>query len=401
MILTAPERPKSGSSVKTLNSIELFAGAGGLSLGIHAAGFQHRQLVEFNQFAVETLRENSQRLLNLSPDGVTKADVATVDFSQYVGQLDLLAGGPPCQPFSMAGKSVGQNDSRNMFPIFLDIASQVLPKSILIENVRGLLRKKFEDYFRYILLRTTYPLCRHSLDEHWTSHYVRLMSIRESEFLDSESYNVTYQLVDAADYGIAQRRERVIITAYRRDLGIAPGYLQQSHSRDSLYYDQNVGGTYWTSRNIQSRSQGLPIELSSMRGGRQEMLLTCKPWKTVRDVIGDLPSAVDRGECPLFPNHVQHPGARVYECHTGSSLDMPAKALKAGTHGTPGGENMIRLEEGGVRYFTTREAARIQAFPDDWVFHGTWGACIKQLGNAVPVELARKFASEIYLNLTK
>jgi site-specific DNA-cytosine methylase len=103
-----------------------------------------------------------------------------------------------------------------------------------------------------------------------------------------------------------------------------------------------------------------------------------------------------------IPNHVQHPGARIYIGHIGSFYDYPAKALKAGTHGTPGGENILKIPGGDlVRYFTTREAARLQTFPDDYRFHGTWGACIKQLGNAVPVEVIRLFAAKIQESLIK
>jgi len=122
-----------------------------------------------------------------------------------------------------------------------------------------------------------------------------------------------------------------------------------------------------------------------------------KPWLTVRDAIGDLPNPVERGMNELIPNHTQHPGARIYKSHVGSYYDFPAKALKAGTNGTPGGENMVRIpgEINSVRYFTTREAARLHTFPDEWRFAGTWGSCIKQLGNAVPVVLARQYGQEI------
>lgn len=125
-----------------------------------------------------------------------------------------------------------------------------------------------------------------------------------------------------------------------------------------------------------------------------------QPWKTVRDALSDLPQPVLRGQKEEIHNHVQHPGARIYSGHIGSYWDYPAKALKAGTHGTPGGENVLcETSNDLVRYFTTREAARLQTFPDEWRFHGTWGACIKQLGNAVPVELATRFSQEIQQRL--
>ena len=94
-------------------------------------------------------------------------------------------------------------------------------------------------------------------------------------------------------------------------------------------------------------------------------------------------------------NHIVNPGARSYPGHTGSPLDEPAKTLKAGDHGVPGGENMLARPDGSIRYFTVREAARLQTFPDDYVFQGAWSEAMRQLGNAVPVKLAESIASAV------
>ncbi|MGM0485902.1 MAG: DNA cytosine methyltransferase, partial [Planctomycetota bacterium] len=94
-------------------------------------------------------------------------------------------------------------------------------------------------------------------------------------------------------------------------------------------------------------------------------------------------------------NHCLNPGARVYKGHTGSALDDPAKVLKAGDHGVPGGENMLAYTNANVRYFTVREAARLQTFPDRYVFQGAWTEAMRQLGNAVPVALAKAVAESI------
>jgi DNA (cytosine-5)-methyltransferase 1 len=96
-----------------------------------------------------------------------------------------------------------------------------------------------------------------------------------------------------------------------------------------------------------------------------------------------------KAEALHFHNHRYQPGARSYPGHTGSPLDLPAKTLKAGVHGVPGGENMLLRPDGSVRYFTVRESARLQTFPDDYQLHGSWTESMRQLGNAVPVELAR------------
>ena len=185
----------------------------------------------------------------------------------------------------------------------------------------------------------------------------------------------------------------MIIWGFRRDLDIEPPRLVPTHSREALLRDQFINCHYWERHGIEAFDHLTKKDKPLLEKLRKDMTLlefdTLLPWRTVRDVIGDLPPPVNRGQEELFPNHIQHPGARVYPNHIGSFYDYPAKALKAGTHGTPGGENMLRSRNGEVRYFTTREAARIQTFPDKWIFHGAWGSCIRQMGNAVPVEIGR------------
>jgi DNA (cytosine-5)-methyltransferase 1 len=105
------------------------------------------------------------------------------------------------------------------------------------------------------------------------------------------------------------------------------------------------------------------------------------PWVTVRDALTGL------GEPNGKKNHVLQPGARVYPGHTGSPLDQPAKAQKAGDHGVPGGENMMVRDDGSVRYFSLRESARLQGLPDTYEFPGSWSESMRQLGNAVPAQL--------------
>jgi DNA (cytosine-5)-methyltransferase 1 len=118
------------------------------------------------------------------------------------------------------------------------------------------------------------------------------------------------------------------------------------------------------------------------------------PWLTVRDAIGDLPDSEKKPRSGIA-NHTFNPGARSYAGHTGSPLDEPAKTLKAGDHGVPGGENMLARVDGSVRYFTVREAARLQTFPDDYTFCGAWTEAMRQLGNAVPVRLAETVARSV------
>jgi DNA (cytosine-5)-methyltransferase 1 len=112
-------------------------------------------------------------------------------------------------------------------------------------------------------------------------------------------------------------------------------------------------------------------------------------WQTVRDAISDLPDPRDLKAASHVDNHVFRDGARVYAGHSGSKLDEPSKTIKAGAHGVPGGENMVVLDDGSVRYYTVRESARVQTFPDDYLFSASWTESMRQIGNAVPVKLAR------------
>jgi len=116
------------------------------------------------------------------------------------------------------------------------------------------------------------------------------------------------------------------------------------------------------------------------------------PWRTVRDALHGIPDPkTQRG----IDDHVFHDGARTYPGHTGSDIDWPAKTIKAGGHGVPGGENMIRYPDGSVRYFTVCEAKRIQTFPDSFVIKGAWGEAMRQIGNAVPVLLGEMIGREL------
>lgn len=125
------------------------------------------------------------------------------------------------------------------------------------------------------------------------------------------------------------------------------------------------------------------------------------PWRTVRDALLGIPDPErEPSAAKAYLNHGFQAGARRYTGHTGSPLDEPAKTLKAGVHGVPGGENMLLRSDGSVRYFTIRESARLQTFPDDFLFHGAWSEAMRQLGNAVPVSLAELLARDIKHHLS-
>ncbi|WP_295529193.1 DNA cytosine methyltransferase [Novosphingobium sp. Chol11] len=199
---------------------------------------------------------------------------------------------------------------------------------------------------------------------------------------------MVYRVLNAADYGVPQRRERVVFVGFRDDLAVQWAFPKTTHSLDSLLWDQFRSREYGERHNTQVLALIDPKLLS--RALKLKERPDTKSWQTVRDAIGDLP---DPEHMPTDSSRVHdhrfQPGARSYPGHTGSPLDLPAKTLKAGVHGVPGGENMLLRLNGAVRYFTVRESARLQTFPDNYRLHGSWSESMRQLGNAVPVELAR------------
>ncbi|MGC9454643.1 MAG: DNA cytosine methyltransferase [Phycisphaerae bacterium] len=375
-----------------MRSIELFAGAGGLALGTAKAGFRHTAVLEKERNACETLRWNTTRGPKEAKNWkILEGDVAEYDFRVHEGEIDLVSGGPPCQPFSIGGKHRGYQDQRDMFPQAVRAIRETRPKAFLFENVKGLLRQNFANYFSYIIHQLRYPEVVPRGDEEWTDHLRRLEAIHTKGNHAGLSYNVVYQLLNAADYGVPQRRERVFIVGLRNDLSAEFSFPHATHGEDALVYEKWVSGEYWERHRIPKAKRPQVPERLRRRVERLSTLIPdmlLKPSRTVRDAISDLPSIVLGRTCTKVPNHYLNPGARSYPGHTGSAWDEPAKTLKAGDHGVPGGENTLRLADGSVRYFTVRECARLQTFPDDWVFQGSWTESMRQLGNAVPVKLA-------------
>lgn len=173
--------PFTGGLESRLSSLELCAGGGGQALGLEEAGFSHSALVEIDRHSCDTLRHNR-------PDwNVVQEDLNLFDAAPYAGQVDLLAGGLPCPPFSRAGKQLGEEDERNLWPAALRIVEQIKPKAILFENVRGILDAVFDDF------RT-----------------------RFSSAPELDDYSSEWRLLNACDFGVSQLRPRVVFVAIRK-----------------------------------------------------------------------------------------------------------------------------------------------------------------------------------------
>lgn len=327
-----------------MKSIELFSGCGGLAKGLENAGFEHCAFVEFNKWACESLR------MNFDPRFVHEVDVRKFDFSTFSG-IDLVAGGPPCQPFSLGGLAKAHNDQRDMFPQAVRAIRELQPKAFIFENVKGLLRKSFSAYFNYILFRLTFPDFLEKEGETWQSHSERLQSLFYPQW-NGLKYRVQFKLLNAADYGVPQFRERVFIIGLRSDVS---------------------GEWCWPEPTVKYSDR-----------------------LTVWDVIKKLPDPKAKHR---LRDHVFVDGARAYPGHTGSDIDKPSKTVKAGAHGVPGGENMICFADGSVRYMTVREAKLIQTFPPAYEISGPWGEALRQIGNAVPVKLAEIMGRQLFRTL--
>jgi DNA (cytosine-5)-methyltransferase 1 len=393
------------SKKKKTTSVELFSGLGGLSLGLGYAGCSHEALIEINEDACESIRINQKRNFELVKDwNVFQGDVKDFPYHTLKSSIELVAGGPPCQPFSLGGKHKGHEDERDGFPLAANVINTLTPKAFIFENVKGLLRASFAEYFEYVILRLTYPEITKKPSEEWQQHLDRLEKVHTKGKFDGLKYNVVFRLLNAADYGVPQHRERVFIVGFRSDLGIEWSFPKATHSEDELVKSKWVTGEYWDLHKVaKAKRQPIPPSLEGAVS-RLSVGSLFKPdtqrWQTVRDALSGLPEpSREESKQSKFLNHLFRGGAKSYPGHTGSYIDEPSKTLKAGGHGVPGGENMLRLEDGTVRYFTVRESARIQTFPDDYFISGSWTESMRQIGNAVPVLLAKKVGESVLSQL--
>jgi DNA (cytosine-5)-methyltransferase 1 len=324
----------------SMDSVELFGGAGGLALGLHAAGIQAHTVVEWDTRVSASFVANAGRL---GSPAVLHEDARHIPF-ETLQPCDVISGGPPCQPFSNGGRHQGPDDARDMFPVALNAVRALKPKAFIFENVRGLMRPAFSEYVGALVKRM--------------EHGGEAPSRKRAR---TREYHVAHAVVNAADYGVPQARHRAFFIGIRMDAGDTVSLPAPTHSRSAL--------------------------VSQLEGNEEPDEQTLRPWVTTRQAIGDLPDPTKKSNGRVL-NHEFRDGARSYAGHTGSRLDWPSKTIKAGVHGVPGGENMVQLDNGTVRYLTVREAARIQTFPDWFRFEGAWSNAMRQIGNAVPPLLA-------------
>jgi DNA (cytosine-5)-methyltransferase 1 len=230
-----------------LKCLEIFSGAGGLAKGLELSGFEHLAFVEVNKHACATLSEN------FDTKKIFCGDIRNFDLDA-LDSVDLIAGGPPCQPFSLGGKHQANQDSRDMFPYAIQAINKLRPKAFIFENVKGLLRPAFADYFDYIILRLSYPDFVAKPNADWREHLEKLRSTSKLSYA-GKKYDVQFKLINAADYGVPQMRERVIIVGTRANLALNWSFPNATHSEDRLLWDMAITGDYWKQHQIAKSSQ--------------------------------------------------------------------------------------------------------------------------------------------------
>lgn len=337
--------------IKDFSVLELFAGAGGLAIGLEKAGLKCKALNEIDKWACQTLRQNRPHW------NVLEGDIKEYNFSEYKNKIDIVTGGFPCQAFSYAGKKLGLNDARGtLFYEFARVVSEIQPKICIGENVRGLLNH----------------------DKGKTLE--GMISI-----LDEIGYRVVspVQVLKAINYNVPQKRERLILVAVRKNIDIdykyPKPYSEIYNLKDALkkgkLFDKDV-----------PKSKG-----SSYPEHKKKVLDLVPPKGYWRDLPIDIQKEYMQKSFYL--------GGGKTGMARRIGWDEPCLTLTC----SPAQKQTERCHPEETRPFTVREYARIQTFPDEWSFSGSISQQYKQIGNAVPVNLALEIGYSIvsFLNKTE
>ena len=328
-------------------SIELFAGAGGLALGVEKAGFNTLGLLEFDKDAADTLKKNRPNW-NVINDDI--ANISCLDLEKYFsikkGELDLLSGGAPCQAFSYAGKRLGLEDARGtLFYHYALFLEKLQPKMFLFENVRGLLTH-----------------------DHGKTYSTML------DIFTRAGYTIDKQVLNAWNYGVPQKRERLITIGIRNDLvGKTEYRFPKAHSYKPVLRDV-----------LLDCPDGPGVPYGEKKRKIFELVPAGGYWRDIDPAIAK----------EYMKSCWDMEGGRTGILRR-MSMDEPSLTVLT----SPSQKQTERCHPLEARPFTVRENARCQTFPDDWEFCGNVSAQYKQVGNAVPVNLAYDIAREIVHSL--
>ncbi len=305
-----------------LSAVEICAGAGGQALGLEQAGFRHEAAAEIDADACETLRGNRG-----ADWKIIEGDVRDLDGRQFTG-VDLVAGGVPCPPFSVAGRQLGRADERDLFPEALRLIAEIRPRAALLENVRGLAEGRFDGYRAAVSGR-----------------------------LRALGYHLWWQQVQASEHGVAQLRPRFVLVALRE-----PWAAWFSWPEPLAAPAPTVGDTL----HDLMRAGGWP-GAAQWRAGAQQIAPT---------IVG---GSKKHGGPDLGPTRAR-----------AAWLALGVDGLGIADH-PPGPD----FPPGQLPRLTVRMVARLQGFPDTWVFSGRKTAAYRQVGNAFPPPVARALGTAI------
>jgi DNA (cytosine-5)-methyltransferase 1 len=330
--------------------VELFAGAGGLSLGLEQAGFETKALLEIDKWACETLKRNRSNWNVIQSDITKISQTGIKQFLKDNEEIDLLSGGYPCQSFSYAGNRLGIDDTRGtLFYDFALILNELKPKMFFAENVKGLVTHNKGKTFQTML-----------------------------KVFEDTGYEVVYKVLNALDYGVAQKRQRVVIIGIRKDI--------KSKIKDKFEFPK----PYKKQLTLKDILKDVPPSpCATYNEKKKEVLKYVKPGGYWRDLPDDV--ARDYMKTTYFMGGGRTGIARRL------SWDEPGLTVLC----SPSQKQTERCHPDEIRPFSIRENARIQSFPDDWEFCGSLSQQYKQIGNAVPVNLAKEVGLSIINYLDK
>ena len=324
-------------------SLELFAGAGGLALGLEKAGFSTLGLIEIDKDAADTLKRNRPKWRVINDD---IANISCLDLLEYFelssGELDLLSGGAPCQSFSYAGKRLGLEDARGtLFYHYAKFLEQLQPKMFLFENVRGLLTHDGGKTYRTI-----------------------------TNIFERTGYSIQKKVLNAWDYGVAQKRERLITIGIRNDIA---DRVQFSFPEPHKYRP--------VLRDILSDCP--PSDGTPYSEYKQKIFELVPPGGYWRDIPEEIAKE--------YMKSCWYMGGGRTGILRRLALDEPSLTVLT----SPSQKQTDRCHPLEARPFTVRENARCQSFPDEWQFCGSVASQYKQVGNAVPLNLALDIGKQI------
>ena len=344
------KRYNQNSSNINYSVVELFAGAGGLALGLEKAGFSTKATVELDKWACKTLKTNRPNW-NVIEGDITK--ISQEGIKKYLKddeEIDLLSGGYPCQSFSYAGNRQGMADVRGtLFNDFAEILKELKPKMFFAENVKGLV-------------------------SHDKGRTLETMI----NVFEEVGYVVQYKVLNSVDYRVAQKRQRIIIIGIRKDI------------KEQIGEEFEFPTPHAKTLTLKDILQDVPDSpCATYNEKKKEVLKYVKPGGCWRDLPDDV--ARDYMKTTYFMG-----GGR-----TGIARRLSWDEAGLTVLCSPAQKQTERCHPDELRPFSVRENARIQSFPDNWVFEGALSHQYKQIGNAVPVNLAKEIGLSIKKYLDK